>query len=203
MTTGRGSGDYKEGAACTHAPSQAEWDACLARVQPEERQRIGKFNRGGGNTGRVNPDAKSSLIGRLMIRKLCRCALGLRDDEVVLTRTKEGKPYLARDCDAAAAAPPLFNFNVSHSGGRVLLASEPRALVGVDVMEIALVPARRAADVADFFGSMRDYFTPAEWAVIDAPPQPADRVFAFFCFCESIIKAMGIGLGYDLLRANA
>eukprot|EP01065_Artemidia_motanka_P012824 TRINITY_DN17083_c0_g1_i2.p1 TRINITY_DN17083_c0_g1~~TRINITY_DN17083_c0_g1_i2.p1 ORF type:complete len:317 (+),score=81.64 TRINITY_DN17083_c0_g1_i2:46-951(+) len=187
-------------------PTEAEWQSCLARVQPEERERICKFDRGKGCKGRLNPDAKSSLVGRLMMRKLCTSGLGLDDHLVELRRTEKGKPYLSREsAEVDAAAPPFFNFNASHSGDYVVLGSDSTSLVGVDVMEIALVPARLSADdpadVADFFESMRSYFTVAEWLVIDAGPQPRDQVHAFFCFWtlkEAIIKAMGIGLGYEL-----
>lgn len=46
-------------------------------------------------------------------------------------RTKEGKPYLANSpLPEAVAVLPNFNFNVTHHGGVVAIATEPAAIVG-------------------------------------------------------------------------
>lgn len=47
-------------------------------------------------TGHENPDAKSSLIGRLMIRKLLHTTHNIPYSEIKLLRTKKGKPYQVR-----------------------------------------------------------------------------------------------------------
>lgn len=60
---------------------------------------------------------------------------------------------------------PCFNFNVSHHGDYVLLASDPARLVGVDVMTHS--PGHRPPQpAADIFRSFQACYTPYEWAVM-------------------------------------
>jgi len=69
-------------------------------------------------------------------------------------------------------------------------------------MELTL---RRAEPVRDFFTSMRSCFTPSEWKVIDAPLDDSSKLKYFFIHWtlkESYIKAVGIGLGFELHRAQ-
>jgi 4'-phosphopantetheinyl transferase len=51
-------------------PNEAEWTRAAALIQPEEKERIGKFF--------FKKDAKSSMVGRLLIRKFLIEASGLR-----------------------------------------------------------------------------------------------------------------------------
>jgi phosphopantetheinyl transferase (holo-ACP synthase) len=108
----------------------------------------------------------------------------------------------------------------------------PGCVVGCDVMPVELAPPEPigASSVANFFDLFQDYFTTAEWRWIQAPvnishardrvprcaqgslvSSDAESIEAFFhvkrfmtvwALKESIIKAMGIGLGFELQRAS-
>jgi len=183
-------------------PSEGEWNLALSQVAPEERIRIGKFIRplqSGPLVCRFNPDAKSALIGRLMLNKLivdlCRCRL----EDVSFGRTKERKPFLL----TPAPPTPGFNFNLSHQGQFVALAAEPEALVGVDVMDVNTQQGRQSQE--EFFRTMNNCFTAYEWGVTQGQPTPEAKWRAFYvnwCLKEAYIKAVGIGLGFELQRAE-
>ena len=68
---------------------------------------------------------------------------GIPWDQIEIGRTKEGKPYLANGASPAARdgrpvgstvaggrAPPNFNYNVTHHGALVAIASDPTCLIG-------------------------------------------------------------------------
>lgn len=55
---------------------------------------------------------------------------------------------------------PNFNFNVSHHGDYVAIASEPICLVGVDIVSHS-VPVNETAD--KFIQSFSSYFSELEW----------------------------------------
>ena len=98
--------------------SDAEYERALTLVQPEERTRIERF--------KFRKDAKTAVVGRLLLRRLIHDVTGLPFADIDLRRTKEGKPYLHTPVDSADL--PNFNFNVSHHGAFVVLASEARVL---------------------------------------------------------------------------
>ncbi|KAJ8602998.1 hypothetical protein CTAYLR_001525 [Chrysophaeum taylorii] len=105
-----------------------EWAMLLGLiVEPHERRRVVAYHRW--------LDRARALASRLVARRCCQLALGLRADDVEIERTKGGKPYLSARakllCENARA--PNFNFNVSHDGRYVVLASEPLCVCGVDV----------------------------------------------------------------------
>lgn len=58
---------------------------------------------------------------------------------------------------------------------------------------------------AEFFSDMQNCFTPKEWSVIyrgQSDVERSKRFFLFWCLKESYIKAVGIGLGFELQRAE-
>ncbi|KAJ9473389.1 hypothetical protein DIPPA_28153 [Diplonema papillatum] len=191
-------------------PSDEEWSQLVDLLEPEEAARIAKFKRPGGVVGRLNPDAKSSLVGRLMLRSLTL------SDEVLRPccwrRTKEGKPFVA----GLPVSRKGYNANVAHAGDYVTCVSSSHGLVGTDVMEIAVVPKRGALSseaVEEFFDSLEDALTADEWAYVkggeaappsSSPPAPEvarlTRFYVLWTLKESFIKAVGIGLGYEPSR---
>jgi len=149
--------------------------AQLQATEPAEAERVLKF--------RVDNDRKRALAGRLLWRRICAELPG----PLEFRRTPENKPYVATDGN--------FNFNVTHHGDWVVAASDANALVGVDVMRYDEPLRGRSV----FFESMRGQFTPEEWRVIGDDI----RVFyRFWALKESYIKAVGIGLGFNLQRAS-
>jgi phosphopantetheinyl transferase len=59
------------------------------------------------------------------------------------------------------------------------LVSEPKDVIGVDVMEMQ-IPQRRNPDVKEFFTNMENCFTPFEWKNIRHSSDPQKQVQQFF-----------------------
>ena len=177
-------------------PERPEWCAAMRSVQIEERVRIRKFH--------YAEDAKASLVGRLLLRKMAKAVIGLKEEEIVFTRSDKGRPQLT-------STGPNWDFNISHQGDFVALvaasnpfASEKQpAMVGVDVMRIT-DKARR--DVPEFFRLMRRQFTSYEWETIkncsDKPEEQMRMFYRHWCLKESFVKAEGSGLNWDLQRLS-
>jgi 4'-phosphopantetheinyl transferase len=165
----------------TWAPSEAEWKDALgliAACEPAESKRVCRFA--------FEEDRKRSLAGRLLARYVLAEETGVAFDLVPLRRTENNKP----ECPAFAGG-----FNISHHGDWVVLATHPKLPIGVDVVRYDEPKRGRA----EFFASMRGQFTPQEWLTI------GDSLCAFYhhwALKESLIKEMGIGLGFDLQRAS-
>lgn len=186
-------------------PSESEWNLALASLESiEEVERISKFKRPQPNNeyliGRFNPDAKSSCAGRLMLKRMLRkINVDSKSNNMKLLRTKLGKPYLERNSCEFFEKFPHFNFNLSHHGDWVVLASDPNHLVGVDVMKIE---KRRNESTTDFFEIMKNCFTNSEWKVIKQQTlkeyEQLSQFYTHWTLKESYIKAIGIGLGFDL-----
>lgn len=180
-------------------PSGSEWAGALSLlVQRKEIDRIRRFA--------YKRDAKASLIGQLMLRKLIREALQIPNDQVNLERTERGKPYFP------GSLP--FCFNVSHQGAYTVLAASPSKEVGVDVMRIDV--ERFTCDnldpyekLLDFFHTMRRQFTSGEWANIRLKRESGKELeeqlgnfYRHWCLKESYVKAVGVGITMDLLSLD-
>ena len=170
-------------------PGGSEWAQALSLVQDRERQRICRFV--------FKRDAKASLAGQLMLHKLIRETLCIRNEEVILERTEKGKPYFSMK-----ALP--FHFNVSHQGAYTVLAASPSQLVGVDVMRVDSERFEGDLKVAEFFHTMRRQFTPGEWINIRQGDwkRQLHHFFRHWCLKESYVKAVGVGIGMDLLSLD-
>ena len=225
-------------------PSAAEWEACLAALGSEagaddERARIARFRRpirvassGGGAPetvwveGRENPDARSALVGRLLLLAAARALVpGTR--AVPCARTPHGRPYYARpwvsaaqtrhNCHTAQGGSASSswwcpNANVSHHGRWVVLAGATRAVVGVDVLRRECRGAGPDAYVAALArGTLtaRETAQTRDWARAVAAQTTlggADARLDAFCTTwalkEALVKARGDGLAFDVQRAD-
>ncbi|CAH1777189.1 unnamed protein product [Owenia fusiformis] len=174
------------------SPSEAEWTMAAQCIQPEEKERIGKFV--------FKKDAKSSMAGRLLLRKVISETLNIPYKDVKLGRTPKGKPVLETKMKTGF---PNFNFNVSHQGEYAVLAAEPVYQVGIDVMDIA--QPRGSKSTAEFFDLMSRQFTDHEWSNIKQPTSEMEQLGMFYrhwCLKESYVKAFGIGIGFNLERLS-
>lgn len=164
-------------------PSESDMLLCSSRVQPEEKARISKFV--------YREDFKSSLIGRLMMRKFVSVSTGMRYSDVIFIRDANGKPIL----------DPLKNvdFNISHQGDYVVLAGHLGVMkVGIDVMSI-VPPANK--DIPEFFRLMNRQFSTVEWNGIRKFASLNDQLASFYrhwCLKESYVKNIGVGITVDL-----
>ncbi|ELU17821.1 hypothetical protein CAPTEDRAFT_153312 [Capitella teleta] len=172
-------------------PTREQWLRANRAVQPEERERIGRFV--------FQRDAKAAMSGRLLLRKAIATSLGIPFKEIDLQRTEKGKPFLRN----AHPQLPLFNFNVSHQGHLAVLASEPIHQVGVDVMQIEY--PRGSKTTEEFFETMNRQFTENEWLSIKESLDEWEQLAAFYrhwCLKESYVKAIGTGIGFSLQRLD-
>jgi 4'-phosphopantetheinyl transferase len=121
------------------------------------------------------------------VRGLLAAYLDRRMADVRIEHGAYGKPQIA---DAA------LEFNLSHSGGALLLGLSRDRAVGVD-LETAQRKTRPVAELA------RRWFAPAETAALEV--LPADRQQAAFLRLwtakEALVKAQGSGIGAGLHQA--
>ena len=109
-------------------PTPAAWKYLLDSLPPADAEKVMKF--------KFVADQKRALVSRLLQRRACYEATGVAWSDISIARTKGGKPFMANKptgVDAPQGLAPNWNFNVSHEGKYIVLASEPMALCGVDV----------------------------------------------------------------------
>lgn len=171
------------------APGRDDWLLCARCVQPEEKQRIAQFM--------FTRDAKAAMAGRLLIRKFIAENLQIPWDKILLDRTAKGKPFLV---SGVPPQLPNFNFNVSHQGDYAVLAAEPEVQVGVDIMK---TDRPGSGSTEEFFRIMHRQFTEREWHSIKCMGSDwaqLDMFYRLWALKESFIKAVGVGLGFNLQR---
>jgi 4'-phosphopantetheinyl transferase len=148
----------------------------LEKILPEnEINRIGRF--------RFFEDRARFTAGRAALRIFLGGYAGVDPASIRIIPSSGGKPIVAPDTPASS-----FEFSVSHSGGKILIAFSKGIPVGVDVERIR-------ADV-DVEGIVDRYFAPEEVVDFLALPQNA-RVESFFAAWtrkEAFLKAEGVGL---------
>eukprot|EP00743_Colponemidia_sp_Colp-15_P011427 GILK01012748.1.p1 GENE.GILK01012748.1~~GILK01012748.1.p1 ORF type:complete len:315 (-),score=53.15 GILK01012748.1:131-1075(-) len=178
-------------------PSEEEWQAALNLLTAEEKAKVLRFLR--------MEDRKRAFCSRLMQRLLIYHLFGLKWTDIVFKRTKEDKPFWEMPPHIQDRFNwPLFNFNVTHHGDHVALASEVDSLVGIDIMSIDTQP-RGSKNIEEFFSIFKDNFTANEWTVINSSSDVTERYRQFYihwALKESYIKAVGIGLGFELQRSE-
>ncbi|CAB3222790.1 unnamed protein product [Arctia plantaginis] len=153
-------------------------------IQSEEKQRIARFV--------FQNDAKSSLVGRLMLRKFVHETNSIPYNEIRFIRDERGKPCLVNDGDTPVT------FNVSHQGDFVVLAGHKNRSIGIDIMKIE-PPANK--NIPEFFRIMTRQFSPHEWATIRSFPTELEQIACFYriwCLKESYVKNTGFGITVPL-----
>ena len=185
----------------TWDPQDAEWRLLIGTLPAEDQEKVMKF--------RFRADQKRALVSRLLQRRACFEATGVKMEDVVIKRTKGSKPYMANKpngADAPAALGPNWNFNVSHEGNFVALASEPNTLVGVDVAAPEQVRnSRSSKTVDDMLKLMEGQFTPREFGIIRAGKTDRakeDTFRKFWSLKEAYTKARGDGIAFEFKRCD-
>ena len=110
-----------------------------------------------------------------------------------------------------------ISLNISHHGDYTVLAANDKCELGIDVMKTKWPPNKDGRQVASFskqdgdqyvnrfFHLMRRKFTNNEWETIQAGCDAKERLFRFhrhWCLKESFIKAIGLGIHFDLKRLD-
>lgn len=169
-------------------PTEADILLAAACVQIEEKERLLRFV--------FKKDFKSSLIGRLMMRKFVHQTTDIPYNEIKFSRDGNGKPILLfpnlnESVDLA--------FNVSHQGNFVVLAGEVGTKqLGVDIMKMEYTGGK---SLSEYFRIMRKPFAELEWNEIKGSGTEKDQIAMFcrhWCLKESYVKAIGVGITVNL-----
>lgn len=134
------------------------------------------------------PDDRRGASGAndMRLRALLAAYLGCAPGAVSIGRGEHGKPFLA--------GSRAFEFNVSHSGGALLVGIAHGQALGVDIET-----PRRMRPVLD----LARRFFPADEALALAQLDVALQQIAFLRLwsCkEAVVKALGSGIGFGLAR---
>ncbi|KAL2326668.1 hypothetical protein Fmac_025726 [Flemingia macrophylla] len=145
-------------------------------------------------------DRKRALVSRMLQYALVHEVLQIPFADIVIKRTLEGKPYL--DYDKRGLRFPNFNFNVSHHGDYVAIASEPVCLVGLDIVSYDVPQGETITEFIKFFSS---YFSSFEWDNIVNAGTSDDVLIEFYRYWslkEAYVKAIGSGLTEGLNKVE-
>lgn len=187
-------------------PGSPNWDNAVRLLPAHELQKVMRFL--------FAKDQRLALASRLLQRRLIQELFNVPISQIDIQRTPEGKPFWNRKQPVANGddvPPETWNYNVSHHGTVVAIASHPHRLVGIDVVQISERPGNnRTTGIEDFFRAFENHFNISEWTFIRsgssaASPSPDDqykRFYQLWSLKEAYIKAVGIGLGFALLRAE-
>ncbi|XP_022945093.1 L-aminoadipate-semialdehyde dehydrogenase-phosphopantetheinyl transferase-like isoform X1 [Cucurbita moschata] len=167
-------------------PSPPEFSSALNLLPRHEHSSILRFFK--------MEDRKRALVSRLLQYVLVHNILKIPYDEIIIKRTLEGKPYL--ECDKVGSEFPNFNFNVSHHGDYVVIASEPLCLVGLDVVSYT-IPQNE--DTIAFVKNFSSYFSSLEWKnIMNASSSSSSSVlvefYRYWSLKEAYVKAIGSGM---------
>ena len=196
----------------TWRPGVDEFAFVLTILPTHEREEVTRFHR--------FEDRKRALLSRLMqraaIKRACASAedarwRDARVEALDVRRTKGSKPF--HGARASVAGAPNFNYNVSHEGDYVVLASETYAVVGVDVAAPGQVRrvtggGRAERDVGKLLETFSSVLTDRERASIagvaarDGERAGEELFRKHWSLKEAHVKAIGVGLGMDLRRCE-
>lgn len=169
-------------------PSPHDFSIALSLLPQQQHSSITRFVK--------TEDRKRALVSRLLQYALVHQLTEIPFDEIVINRTPQGKPYL--DTHKKNVKFPNFNFNVSHHGDYVGIASEPICLVGLDIV-CCYIPSKET--VSEFIHNFSSYFSSSEWEKIvnaGSDDDVLDVFFRYWCLKEAFVKALGTGVGYKL-----
>jgi 4'-phosphopantetheinyl transferase len=122
-------------------------------------------------------DAQASLFGKLLLAVALK-EYGCSSPLSALQYSAYGRPYLSDGPD----------FNISHSGHRVVCIIAQHGKVGIDLEEI------RPLDFQDF----KVQFSPEEWDAINHDPKPLRAFYHYWTAKECLSKVDGRGLNLPL-----
>lgn len=162
----------------------ATWKLCYSLFRAEDAAKIQRF--------RFEKDRRLSLGSQLLQRAVIAWTFGVSYSEIVISRTEKGKPFfkytpthpgeLPGEGEAAQVPFPNWNYNVSHHGDFVGIASEPVCLVGLDIMNAKEKPrgGGRERGAHDFFKSFHRQLSATEWGSIYEAPSEETKLERFY-----------------------
>lgn len=172
-------------------PSPHEFSYSMSFLPQHEHSSITRYVK--------SEDRKRAIVSRLLQYALVNQVLGIPFDEILINRTVEGKPYLGEGYTMDLESEfPNFNFNTSHHGDYVAIASEPICIVGLDIVTHS-VPVKET--IPEFIQNFSSYFTRMEWDnIVNAGNHDnmLSEFYRYWCVKEAFVKAIGNGVGYRL-----
>lgn len=100
-----------------------------------------------------------------------------------------------QECGKVNLEFPNFNFNVSHHGDYVAIASEPLCLVGVDVV-CCIKPHK--GTITEFIQNFSSYFSSLEWDNIVNAGTPDEILLEFYRYGYALSVAISLENIYEL-----
>lgn len=162
----------------------ATWKLCYSLFRAEDAAKIQRF--------RFEKDRRLSLGSQLLQRAVIAWTFGVSYPEIVISRTEKGKPFfkytpthpgeVPGEEETAQVPFPNWNYNVSHHGDFVGIASEPVCLVGLDIMNAKEKPrgGGRERGAHDFFKSFHRQLSATEWGSIYEAPSEETKLERFY-----------------------
>jgi 4'-phosphopantetheinyl transferase len=122
------------------------------------------------------------------VRRILGAYFAVDAGAVSIGRDAHGKPFLA------APADTTLQFNLSHSGGDLIVAVARGQALGVDI--------ERAARARPWLALAERFFSADEYAFLAAQPGPKlEAGFLALWSCkEAVVKALGRGIAFGLDR---
>ena len=157
-------------------------------LSASERERVMKY--------RVSTDRKHALSSILLQKALIRRTFNVQDSQFSILRTKNNKPYVClgpRNNEKGS-----WNYNVSHHGQFVSIASHSHALIGIDIVEVKLRGTWKKS-IGEYVSMFKDQFSAKELTSILKQKTPLVHFFINWSLKEAFIKAIGSGLYFNLV----
>jgi 4'-phosphopantetheinyl transferase len=175
---------------CSELNDESSFRELVQRLTIAEQNQISKFV--------FLLDQKRAFLSLLLQHAMIMEKFHLTDYHIV--RTKENKPYLqTRELDVG-----FWNYNVSHHGDFVCIAASPTHLIGVDIVDTT-TRSRGIHSCEEYVNMFRQQLTAKEIKFILSQGDESLQYTAFFLHWslkEAFIKAIGLGLGFDLLQVE-
>jgi 4'-phosphopantetheinyl transferase len=146
---------------------------------------------------RKQDDKKRSLLSLLMQKSLIKRRWNLQEAEFEIRRTPQNKPYMDSNVITGSSE---WNYNVSHHGNFVCIASHGEKLVGIDLVDIQ-TRSSSVTSAAEFVEMFREHLTDFEMRTMNRLQDDNRKYTLFFIYWslkEAFIKAIGMGLGFNL-----
>lgn len=167
-------------------PSPEYWHALLTQLPLAEQHKVAQFL--------LPKDQKFAFLSYYLQRLVIARTFDLREcfDRIPIARTKANKPYYDQKDRASE-----WNYNVSHHGSVIAIATDIAHDIGIDLMDIH---ERPKVGKETFFHQLESVFTSNEWSCIREGQEAEEyrRLYQFWTMKEAYLKARGIGLGLNL-----
>eukprot|EP01039_Chlorochromonas_danica_P007459 gene7459-8246_t len=145
-------------------------------------------------------DRKRSILGKILIRALIRRELEIT--QFSIQRSAENKPYLV--LPSSSSNYSFWNFNLSHHGDYVGIVGHGHYLIGLDIVDITTRPAS-PIPFSEYLEMFTDQLTKREQETLLGLSSEQEQYRLFFIYWslkEAFVKAIGLGLGYDLQQVE-